>query len=122
MLWFFCNLRYFLFKSAVSSVIVSHFPYNNLTNKILVICFIYLFLNEYIFCQLRTEVNKVLEVARTGKLVGASLDAKVHIYTSDAIMTSQLSELCTTTVDADTLNRLFITSQVCLQLQYSSGI
>lgn len=69
------------------------------------------------FCQLRTEVNRVLEVARTGKLIGANLDAKVHIYTSDAIMASQLSELCATKIDADTLQRLFITSQVCLQLQ-----
>lgn len=63
-------------------------------------------------------MNKVLEVARTGKLIGASLDAKVYIYTSDAIMASQLAELCTTKIDADTLSRLFITSQVCLQLQY----
>lgn len=61
--------------------------------------------------ELRTEVNRVLEVARTGKLIGASLDAKVHIYTSDAIMASKLSELCTSKIDADTLNRLFITSQ-----------
>lgn len=57
----------------------------------------------------------MLEVARTGKLVGASLEAKVHIYTSDATMASQLSELCTTKIDADSLHRLFITSQVCLQ-------
>lgn len=77
----------------------------------------YLLLNECMFCQLRTEVNRVLEVARTGKLIGANLDAKVHIYTSDAIMASQLSELCATKIDADTLQRLFITSQVCLQLE-----
>lgn len=61
--------------------------------------------------ELRTEVNRVLEVARTEKLVGASLDAKVHIYTSDSIMASKLSELCTNEIDADTLNNLFITSQ-----------
>lgn len=61
--------------------------------------------------ELRTEVNRVLEVARTEKLVGASLDAKVHIYTSDSIMASKLSELCTNEIDADTLNKLFITSQ-----------
>lgn len=61
--------------------------------------------------ELRTEVNRVLEVARTEKLVGASLDAKVHIYTSDSIMASKLSELCTNKSDADTLNKLFITSQ-----------
>lgn len=80
----------------------------------------YLLLNEYTFFQLRTEVNRVLEVARTEKLVGASLDAKVHIYTSDSIMASKLSELCTNEIDADTLNNLFITSQVCLKLQYFS--
>ncbi|KAE9598673.1 putative isoleucine--tRNA ligase [Lupinus albus] len=62
--------------------------------------------------ELRTEVNKVLEIARTGKLIGASLDAKVHIYTSDSGLASQLSELCAAEIDADTLNRLFITSQV----------
>ncbi|QHO34002.1 hypothetical protein HN873_028614 [Arachis hypogaea] len=61
--------------------------------------------------ELRTEVNRVLEVARTGKLIGASLDAKVYIYSSDASLASQLSELCEATTDADTLHRLFITSQ-----------
>ncbi|KAJ1395350.1 Zinc finger, FPG/IleRS-type [Sesbania bispinosa] len=62
--------------------------------------------------ELRSEVNRVLEVARTGKLIGASLDAKVHIYTSDARLASQLSELCAVKNDADSLHRLFITSQV----------
>ncbi|XP_054804548.1 isoleucine--tRNA ligase, chloroplastic/mitochondrial [Prosopis cineraria] len=61
--------------------------------------------------ELRTEVNRVLEIARTGKLIGASLDAKVHIYTSAASLASQLSELCTSKNDADALHRLFITSQ-----------
>ncbi|XP_027333502.1 isoleucine--tRNA ligase, chloroplastic/mitochondrial isoform X2 [Abrus precatorius] len=61
--------------------------------------------------ELRTEVNRVLEVARTGKLIGASLDAKVHVYTSDARLASQLCELCAAKNDADTLHRLFITSQ-----------
>ncbi|BAT77131.1 hypothetical protein VIGAN_01522200 [Vigna angularis var. angularis] len=61
--------------------------------------------------ELRTEVNRVLEVARTGKLIGASLDAKVHIYTSEASLASQLRELCAAKNDADTLHRLFITSQ-----------
>ncbi|KAK7264637.1 hypothetical protein RJT34_32246 [Clitoria ternatea] len=61
--------------------------------------------------ELRTEVNRVLEVARTGKLIGASLDAKVHIYTSDTKLASQLYELCAAKNDADTLHRLFITSQ-----------
>ncbi|MED6110314.1 Isoleucine--tRNA ligase, chloroplastic/mitochondrial [Stylosanthes scabra] len=61
--------------------------------------------------ELRTEVNRVLEVARTGKLIGAGLDAKVYIYSSDASLASQLSELCEAKNDADTLHRLFITSQ-----------
>ncbi|KAK7387905.1 hypothetical protein VNO78_22703 [Psophocarpus tetragonolobus] len=61
--------------------------------------------------ELRTELNRVLEVARTGKLIGASLDAKVHIYTSDASLASELCELCAARNDADTLHRLFITSQ-----------
>ncbi|KAK4265762.1 hypothetical protein QN277_026775 [Acacia crassicarpa] len=61
--------------------------------------------------ELRTEVNRVLEIARTGKLIGASLDAKVHIYTADASLASQLSELCAAKNDADALHRLFITSQ-----------
>ncbi|KAK7363579.1 hypothetical protein VNO77_05726 [Canavalia gladiata] len=63
------------------------------------------------FLELRTEVNRVLEVARTGKLIGASLDAKVHIYTSDDRLASQLFELCAAKNDADALHRLFITSQ-----------
>ncbi|KAI4317590.1 hypothetical protein L6164_025451 [Bauhinia variegata] len=61
--------------------------------------------------ELRTEVNRVLELARAGKLIGASLEAKVHIYTSDASFASRLSELCAANNDADTLHRLFITSQ-----------
>ncbi|KAI9123187.1 hypothetical protein K1719_006076 [Acacia pycnantha] len=61
--------------------------------------------------ELRTEVNRVLEIARTGKLIGASLDAKVHIYTTNASLASQLSELCAAKNDADALHRLFITSQ-----------
>ncbi|KAF7837821.1 isoleucine--tRNA ligase, chloroplastic/mitochondrial [Senna tora] len=62
--------------------------------------------------ELRTEVNRVLELARSGKLIGASLDAKVHIHTSDASLVSQLTDLCAAKNDADTLHRLFITSQV----------
>ncbi|KAI4345415.1 hypothetical protein L6164_012542 [Bauhinia variegata] len=61
--------------------------------------------------ELRTEVNRVLELARAGKLVGASLEAKVHIYTSDANFASKLSELSAANNDADTLHRLFIASQ-----------
>lgn len=62
--------------------------------------------------ELRTEVNKVLEVARTGKLIGSSLEAKVYLQTSNAGLASRLREMCEADNDADTLNRIFITSQV----------
>ncbi|EXB74782.1 Isoleucine--tRNA ligase [Morus notabilis] len=61
--------------------------------------------------ELRTEVNKVLEVARTGKLIGSSLEAKVYLHTSDARLASRLREMCEANNDADTLHRIFITSQ-----------
>ncbi|KAF9673295.1 hypothetical protein SADUNF_Sadunf10G0009300 [Salix dunnii] len=61
--------------------------------------------------QLRTEVNKVLEVARTGKLIGSSLEAKVYLHTSDASLASRLHEMCTASNEADALHRIFITSQ-----------
>ncbi|KAJ7955098.1 Isoleucine-tRNA ligase [Quillaja saponaria] len=61
--------------------------------------------------QLRTEVNRVLEVARTGKLIGSSLEAKICIHTSDAYLASRLSELSAANNDADTLHRIFIISQ-----------
>lgn len=66
------------------------------------------------FEQLRTEVNKVLEVARTEKLIGSSLDAKVYLHTSDSGLASRLVEMSAAKNDADTLNRMFITSQVSL--------
>ncbi|KAL5785224.1 hypothetical protein ACOSQ2_007616 [Xanthoceras sorbifolium] len=62
--------------------------------------------------ELRTEVNKVLEVARTGKLIGSSLEARVYLHTADASMASKLHEICAAKNDADTLQRIFITSQV----------
>lgn len=58
-------------------------------------------------------MNKVLEVARTGKLIGSSLEAKVYLHTSDASLASRLHEMCTASNDADALHRIFITSQVC---------
>ena len=57
-------------------------------------------------------MNKVLEVARTGKLIGSSLEAKVYLYTSDASLASRLREMCLANNEADTLHRIFITSQV----------
>ncbi|WJZ86927.1 hypothetical protein VitviT2T_006340 [Vitis vinifera] len=62
--------------------------------------------------ELRTETNKVLEVARGGKLIGSSLDAKVYLHASDASLAPRLQEMCSTNNDADTLHRIFITSQV----------
>ncbi|KAK4586714.1 hypothetical protein RGQ29_023756 [Quercus rubra] len=61
--------------------------------------------------ELRTEVNRVLEIARTEKLIGSSLDAKVYLQTSDASLASRLYEMCAANNDVDTLHRIFITSQ-----------
>lgn len=57
-------------------------------------------------------MNKVLELARTGKLIGSSLEAKVYLHTSNAGLASRLRKMCEADNDADTLNRIFITSQV----------
>ncbi|QZZ23137.1 isoleucine--tRNA ligase [Leptothermofonsia sichuanensis E412] len=66
--------------------------------------------------QIRAEVNKVLEQARTEKAIGSSLEAKVLLYVS----TSQQRQLLQTLNPADSLIRngvdelryLFLTSQV----------
>lgn len=68
--------------------------------------------NEHEYLQLRTKVNKVLEFARTEKLIGPSLEAKVYIHTPDASLSNRLHEMCETEIDADSLHHLFITSQV----------
>ncbi|OMO82710.1 hypothetical protein CCACVL1_11793 [Corchorus capsularis] len=62
--------------------------------------------------ELRTEVNKVLEVALTEKLIGSSLEAKVYLHTSDVSLASRLLEMCPASNDADNLRRIFSTSQV----------
>ncbi|KAG4129432.1 hypothetical protein ERO13_D09G080700v2 [Gossypium hirsutum] len=62
--------------------------------------------------ELRTEVNKVLEIARAGKLIGSSLEAKVYLHVSDASLASRLLEMCSVNNDADALHRIFLTSQV----------
>ncbi|TYH01980.1 hypothetical protein ES288_A09G102600v1 [Gossypium darwinii] len=62
--------------------------------------------------ELRTEVNKVLEIARTGKLIGSSLEAKVYLHVSDASLASRLLEMCSANNDADALHRIFLMSQV----------
>ncbi|KAH9605152.1 hypothetical protein KSS87_019895 [Heliosperma pusillum] len=61
--------------------------------------------------ELRTEVNKVLELARGGKLIGSSLEAKVYLYTSDESLAKKLAKMSEAENDADTLHRIFITSQ-----------
>ncbi|XP_044404592.1 isoleucine--tRNA ligase, chloroplastic/mitochondrial isoform X2 [Triticum aestivum] len=65
-----------------------------------------------VILELRSEVNKILENARTGKLIGASLDAKVYLHAENPDTVSKLKELASATNDADALHRLFITSQV----------
>ncbi|KAJ0601972.1 putative isoleucine--tRNA ligase [Helianthus annuus] len=62
--------------------------------------------------ELRTEVNKALESARTGKLIGSSLEAKVYLHSSDDNLADRLRNMCEAKVDADSLHRIFITSQV----------
>lgn len=62
--------------------------------------------------ELRTEVNRVLETARVGKLIGSSLDAKVYLHATDADMASKLQGMLVASNDADMLHRIFITSQV----------
>ncbi|GAB4851284.1 Isoleucine--tRNA ligase, chloroplastic/mitochondrial [Ancistrocladus abbreviatus] len=61
--------------------------------------------------ELRTEVNKVLEVARSDKLIGSSLEAKVYLHSSDPEISDRLHQMCSSNNDADTLHRIFITSQ-----------
>lgn len=62
--------------------------------------------------ELRTEVNKALETARTGKLIGSSLEAKVYLHTVDDGLAMKLSGMCEAKNDADSLHRIFLTSQV----------
>ncbi|CAA2962259.1 isoleucine--tRNA ligase, chloroplastic mitochondrial, partial [Olea europaea subsp. europaea] len=62
--------------------------------------------------ELRTEVNKVLKVARGKKLIGSSLEAKVYLHAFDDGLATRLVNMCASENDADTLHRIFITSQV----------
>ncbi|KAL8162816.1 hypothetical protein V2J09_014305 [Rumex salicifolius] len=61
--------------------------------------------------ELRTEVNKVLELARSGKLIGSSLEAKVYLHVTEPNLFSKLNQMCTSEDHADALHRIFITSQ-----------
>lgn len=67
--------------------------------------------------QVRSEVNKVLEQARTEKLIGASLEAKILLYVPDTRLREQLSQMNPTNtvgegLHVDELRYLFLTSQV----------
>jgi isoleucyl-tRNA synthetase len=65
----------------------------------------------------RTEVNKVLEKARTDKAIGSSLEAKLLLYVADPDLQKVLQTLNPTVANAslnhvDELRYLFLTSQV----------
>ncbi|MBF2026861.1 MAG: isoleucine--tRNA ligase [Oscillatoriales cyanobacterium C42_A2020_001] len=82
---------------------------------------------------IRTEVNKVMEKARTDKAIGSSLEAKLLLYVSDPALQKTLQELNPGDQNlslnhVDELRYLFLTSQVELlntpeklaQAQYST--
>lgn len=54
----------------------------------------------------------MLENARTAKLIGSSLEAKVFLHASDNSMVTRLVDMCASENDADALQRIFLTSQV----------
>ena len=62
----------------------------------------------------RTEVNKALEQARTAKLIGSSLEAKVYLVTTDEQLATAVSSI------ANELRYLFLVSQV--ELSLASGV
>jgi isoleucyl-tRNA synthetase len=66
--------------------------------------------------QIRNEVNKVMELARNGKLIGASLEAKVLLSTSDKDLQNCLESLNPTDSlrgnRIDELRYFFLASQV----------
>ncbi|WMV10286.1 hypothetical protein MTR67_003671 [Solanum verrucosum] len=62
--------------------------------------------------ELRTEVNKALEVARSGKLIGSSLEAKLYLHCSNESLAERLNKMCEPANEADALHRIFITSQM----------
>ena len=67
--------------------------------------------------ELRAAVNKVLELARSEKAIGASLDAKVLLYTSDSVLRDKLEAMnpangLNSGNRIDELRYLFLASQV----------
>ncbi|NES84840.1 MAG: isoleucine--tRNA ligase [Moorea sp. SIO2B7] len=64
---------------------------------------------------LRTEVNKVMEQARVGKMIGSSLDGKVLLYVSNEELRGRLNSLNSADLTGngvDELRYLFLASQV----------
>ncbi|MEN9232714.1 MAG: isoleucine--tRNA ligase [Gloeomargarita sp. DG02_1_bins_92] len=66
--------------------------------------------------ELRTDVNKVLESARSEKTIGSSLEAQIHLRVADPALFSQLEALNTPTNGVDELRYLLLVSQVTLHL------
>lgn len=67
--------------------------------------------------EVRAEVNKVLEQARTEKLIGASLEAKVLLYVPDTQLREKLAKMNPSdavgeAMHVDELRYLFLASQV----------
>lgn len=63
--------------------------------------------------ELRNEVNKVMEKARSEKMIGSSLDAKVSLWTSDQAMEALLKEYLTDSdFGIDELRYIFLASGV----------
>ncbi|MGB7444519.1 MAG: isoleucine--tRNA ligase [Coleofasciculaceae cyanobacterium] len=66
--------------------------------------------------QIRSEVNKVLEQARTEKMIGSSLEAKVLLYVADTELRQQLQTFnpqeSLSGKQVDELRYLFLASQV----------
>ncbi len=75
-------------------------------------------LNEFwsTIANLRDEVNKVMEQARTAKAIGSSLDAKVLLNVADADLKDKLAAYNTSNTlsekDVDELRYFFLASQV----------
>ena len=55
---------------------------------------------------------QVLEEARQGKLIGASLEARVLLHVANSELSQQLASLDRSANGADPLRYIFITSQV----------
>ena len=69
----------------------------------------------------RAEVNRVAEAARKDKLLGSSLEAKVHISTDSESMLRVLRKYAESSNGVDELRYLFICSQVDLAEEAPGG-